>query len=562
MDKKRLLIYFLISLVIFGLLARFILIDNDFSVDEVDFVRPAISLKNTGHPVFYHSEQILNQTALWHPPMYIFTLSWAFRFVISELSARSINALFSILTAIIIFLFCSNFIKDGAGRIIGLISSSFFMINYYVLSSSILIDIDIFSMFFTFAFIYSILMHYKTQKNHFLVFASLALFFSLMNRYIISASCFFFIGIYYLIDKNLRKDLKKYIMTGVVAFLAFLLIWTLYIVFWEPGNFFSFLAHSARMGGEQFLDLKVYLASFLLNLAQLVRLITLPFAVLILLSINYFRKNRTKLTNVILLYVLPVFLLFVLVPRPAFGYPRYFISIMPGFLVLVSIFVYKKLKPLKIDYKIIFIVSLISILSFVLLLVLNPQLTSYSSNGLILATNLPDFAFNILVYAPIVLVLFAGGKDKKKLLLLALISLSILSSIYFDVKMLSHDPEIKEVGEYIKANTEEGELIIAPKAIGYYSGRRFYSNDNSKPKLDFSWRYLKSYFLKSLENREMDDEFFWDNGLFNGLDEPFPDLNNVSYVVLHNSLENRVPEKIIGKYFVYNLHQDFFDSQI
>src|SRR3989338_2407532 len=101
--------------------------------------------------------------------MYIFLLSVVFLFIENEISARLINIIFSLLTSILIYMFCTSlltFNKDNKynkenkekGKIIGLISSAFFLFNYYILSSSVLIDIDALSMFFVFLFVLFILL--------------------------------------------------------------------------------------------------------------------------------------------------------------------------------------------------------------------------------------------------------------------------------------------------------------------------------------------------------------------------------------------------------------------
>src|SRR3989338_2178708 len=141
----------LVILILFGVFLRVASLNKDITGEETDFVKSAIAIKETGKPVYYHSEQQKNEIALSHPPMYIYLLSV---FSKNEITMRSINVIFSLLTALLIFLFCLKFFNKNTG----LIASSLFLINYYVLSSSLIIDIDVLSAFFVFAFVFCILM--------------------------------------------------------------------------------------------------------------------------------------------------------------------------------------------------------------------------------------------------------------------------------------------------------------------------------------------------------------------------------------------------------------------
>jgi len=560
MNLQKALVIFLILLVLFGIIIRFSIINKDFSAEEVDFTNPAEAIKETGHPIFYHSEQKPNASAILHPPMYIYSLAFIFNFFgENEIAARSINILFSFLTAILIYIFCFKLIGEEKGKIIGLISSTLFLINYYVLSSSILIDIDTFSMFFVFGFVFCILMYYKTQKNYFLLLSSLALFFGLANRYPMMILTYFFIGVYYYFNKELKRDFKKYVYVGVVSAVGALIVWGIYSIFIEPGNFFSFISHNTRLGAEQVSNLNVYIASFALNISQLIRLFTFPLVILMVWSWFYFLKQKSKLTKILLLYILPTFILFIIVPRPAFGYPRYFMTIFPGIFILTGIFLYLNLKNFKLGKSNLLIVLFSFIISLSLLLILNPQATIYSSNGLIKATNLPDFCFNIFACFPLLIVFFIKKEKRRGVFILILLALILSYSLYFDLKFVNHESYIKETGQYIKERTSEDEIIIAPKAVGYYTERRYYANDYYKPPLqEISISFFLEYFRKSLDNREMDNGFFWDGGMYGGTSF---DIYSVSeeklaqapYVVLHYKLKDRDYEENFGEYYVYKI---------
>ncbi|MCK5608579.1 glycosyltransferase family 39 protein, partial [Candidatus Pacearchaeota archaeon] len=182
--NKKIIFFLLIVLIFLGILFRGFSLNNEISAEESDFIMPATAVANTGHPTFYHSESQPKETALWHPPMYILSLSLIIKlFSSNEIPIRFLNIFFSILTSGLIYLFCKNIIGKDRGKIIGLISSAFFMINYYIFSSSIMIDIDGFSAFFILGFIYFLLRNYQTKKKTYYYFAVVFLFFSIWNRY-------------------------------------------------------------------------------------------------------------------------------------------------------------------------------------------------------------------------------------------------------------------------------------------------------------------------------------------------------------------------------------------
>ncbi|VVB78765.1 Dolichyl-phosphate-mannose-protein mannosyltransferase [uncultured archaeon] len=560
MEKRKLLLIFLIILVLFGIAIRVMYLNHDFSGEETEFIKPAIAIKDTGYPIYYHSEQQPTDIFLVHPPMYIHLLAGLFTISVSETAARSINIIFSFLCALMIFFFGKKIIGGERGKMIGIISSAFFLINYYIFSSSVLIDIDVLSAFFVFGFVYFICLNYKEKTMYSLVLAGIFLFFGLANRYPIALMVYFLTGVYFLFNRDLRKGIKSYIVMGVIAVISFTLIWAIYSMVYLPGNyFFAFISHNVSFGAEQFNNFIIYVGSFLLNISQFTRLFTFPATILMFLAFFYFFKEKNFTIRVLMIYVLSILAFFVIVARPAYGYPRYFMSMFPGLSILISIFICDIFSKTRLSKKEIISVSVISfLLCLLLLILLRPQLTLYATNGLIKATNLPDFIINILCSIPLVLVFLAKSSKRKEIFVLMLIALSLSYSFYFDLGLLMHNSHIKEAAKYLEERTGPEDTIIVPKAIGYYSNRKFYVNENNKPELDFSAAHLKEYIVKSFENPTMDDSFFWPKELFSGtsfygINPTKEDLNKASYIILYHQFNDNVPEKKIGDFYIYNL---------
>jgi len=559
MNLKQISIIFLLALMIFGVAARFLSLNKEFSAEEVDFIGAGKAIVHTGHPIYYESEQFTKMLALWHPPMYIYSLALTFKFLgEGEIQARSVNIIFSILAAMIIFLFCKDLLEKN-GKIVGLISSALFLTNYYVLSSSLVIDIDMFSAFFLICFLYFLLMNHKTDKMHFLILSGISLLLGFWNRYPLATLEYICIGAYYFFNTEFRKELKNYALMGIFAATAFILTWGAYSTFIEPGTFMNFIAHNANLGEEQLTNLGVYAGSFMLNISQITRLFTLPAMILIAWSFIHFIRKRERIIDFLLVYSGVILLLFLAIPRPAFGYPRYFLSAFPALMIIVGYFLYENLKGCKFSKKEIILGILSFGTSVLLLVLLKPQLTAYISSGLIKATNLPDFVFNLFGSVPLIFTCFLKKGNRMKGALIILVALLMSYSLYFDVGLVKNDSNIKEVGHYLKEHVKEGGRVIAPKAIGYYYGRIFYANDFYKPSLKrLSITYLMDYIKMSCRYRMMENEFFWGDDIYAGAyfssyTKPDEGLMSSSYIVLSYALNDAEYEKNIGEFYIYRL---------
>ena len=278
----------------------------------------------------------------------------------------------------------------------------------------------------------------------------------------------------------------------------------------------------------------------------------IPFLILLILSYVYFIKEKNEVHNYLIIYSIMIVIFFLLVPRPAFGYPRHFLTAAPAFCILVSSFLHKSISKLNRKELIIVFISLI--LSFSLLIVLKPQLTIYDNAGLIKATNLPDFLFNLFASFPLFLSLLT---KRKKLITLSILCALLLSySIYFDINYSLNKPNTKEAGLYIKENTVQSDTIIAQRSIGYYAERKTIGNGDNKPELIFSYDYLKKYIIMSFSDRQMSSSFFWPKSIEAGIFPPIPpknEINNAKYTALYYYDSNLKLEKVIGEIYIYSL---------
>lgn len=558
MKNKKLILYILILIIIFGIFLRIGSLNKDFSSEEVDFVLAAKAISKIGHPVYYQAEQAPKTMALWHPPMYIYILSIITFFSNNESYIRFLNLFFSVLTALLIYSFCTRFFPEY-NKISGLLASALFLINFYVLSSSLLIDIDALSMFFVFSFLFSTILFFHGKKFNYAFLSVISLLFSFANRWPIALVVYLSIFVYILFNKKIPKNiLLNYFLIGISAGVIFLIFWSIYSCIIEPGNFFSFIQHNASLSGQQFQSISRYGFSFLLNISQIIRLFTLPALILFFIAIFSFSKKNELKYRMVLLYTLSILLLFLIVPRPAFGYPRYFLTMTPGFFIIISIYLCETFKNFNLNRKKIILILFLLITSTLLLIVFKPQLTLYRNDGLIRATNLPDLLLNIFCSLPL-LIFISKKYRKKQILTMGLIVLFFSYNLYFDISYVFNNSRIKEVSSYIKNNTSSEERIIVPKAIGFYSERRFYANDFYKPPMDnLSTRFIVQYIEGSYKDRLMENNFFWGSDIYGGTDyhgkeNVDNEITNSSYLVLNYKNLNLNLEKKIGNYYIYKL---------
>ena len=293
---------FLLSLIVIGIFFRLYSLKKDFIGEETVFVAGAEAVRDTGLPIFYHSEREKHSLALWHPPMYVYALYLLMKIGDNEILLRSINAIASILTTFLIFLFCFYFLDKDKRIIVGLISSAFFLINFYFLSSSMIIDIDIFSMLFLFSFIFFIIASLRFQKKSFLFLGSLTFFLSLWNRFPIAVITYLAMGIYFFCNQSMKSFRYKYFLIGFTAVACFLVTWFAYSTFIVPGTFFYFISHNLEKGSEQLSSLKIYSGSFLINIVQFIRLFTFPGFLLMIFSFVYFLKNKSYIHRILIIF--------------------------------------------------------------------------------------------------------------------------------------------------------------------------------------------------------------------------------------------------------------------
>jgi len=555
--KKKILVYLLIGIIILGIGLRIVILNNPYSCEETDFVKAAEGIKNTGIPTYYFSEQKPQDIFLLHPPMYVYLSSLFLKINSKEIGMRSVNFIFTLLTIMLVFLGVYRLFKKEKGIIVGLISSALFSLTYYAFQSSMIVDIDMLSTFFITLFIFSILIWFNENKSYFWI-STIALFFAIANRFIIAGLIYCSILIFCILNKNYRNKIKDYILLGIVSCVSFIAIWWAYSKFIVPGTFFSFLKHNLALGGEAVSNPLVYMFSFVLNLVQIIQLITIPAFILLIMAVIYCKKD-----NLIKIILYSLFFgagFFVIIARPAFGYPRYFLSMIPLVCLIIAIWLFDEFKDYKFQKRDLVILAISAILTLILMIIIGPEPIIYSSDGLIKSTNIFNILSILICSVPILLSFILTRQ--KKYIIIVLIAVFLVQTSYLDIKLSFQDEGIKEASAYISSVTNNSEIIIAPKSIGYYSERKYYANDYYKPAINnLSISFITEYVYKSYKNQKMDEEFFYPGGIYGGttLNKDYipsqEGLNRASYAVLYYSLKDKPYEVKIGNFYIYSLNK-------
>jgi 4-amino-4-deoxy-L-arabinose transferase-like glycosyltransferase len=122
-----------------------------FVYDEVSFAQGAEAVAQTGRPYADFGYMIDRgrtdqrfQFALWHPPLYIFTLGAAFRLAhVSEGVARGLGLALALVSAVLIYASVLRLLRgraqaDGAAAL----AAFLYLVNPLVIQSALLLDID------------------------------------------------------------------------------------------------------------------------------------------------------------------------------------------------------------------------------------------------------------------------------------------------------------------------------------------------------------------------------------------------------------------------------------
>jgi hypothetical protein len=474
-----------------------------FVIDEAAFPYGAKAILEQGDPYFYNGETRPRDLALWHPPLYVYSLALHMLFWgTSHFSVRLFGLLCVVFTLIIAGFILKNAIPLKKEWIVALnIFTLIFLFNPLLSESALVPDIDgtIAIPIIAGGFLHILNLVQKSWSiNQF--FWSVTFWLLIISTKFTLA--ILFIPIYFIATAMMRGrlafNLLKSFSALLLGFLLFLALWFSFsklsrIPFSPPFDYFKY-SFSRKTGGS-------FNLQSLINSASSFDPRTLawvgPFLIAIFLLISLFMLIKSFLMNnfdsflLLSLFAIYTSLIYNSITGLPFTFPKYWvISILPICLVVAkfyaSYFYNIDLSRFRNRYWILYLFNA-SLLTFLLSYILSKRndINFGQSSYIFLQQNLGLSALVLLIILiPIARINFLEVSKNAviRIVLFAIFSSLVISqfstyalhrnadystSYYFGERGL--DLTIDAIEDYIKKD----ELILAAKDIGIQSGRPF-----------------------------------------------------------------------------------------
>ncbi len=460
--------WLVLSLMLFTFLAAGS-ISRDYIMDEVDFSDSGRAIAETGIPLFYRSEAVPEVYGLWHPPLMMYLIGISFLALgHSEVAARLVPFVLSLGTVILIYLLA---LKLTERKDVAVVSCLLYVINPYVIQSSLLLDID--GGLLTFAITLFFYLYLTLGKNRFIVLP-LAFAFVLWSK-LGSAPLIIFVLFLYSYFK--KGDTKEVFFFAIIGSVVFLLTWFGFSYF--MGLPFEAPFHH-NIGIMRFFYMnEMGLQKYLLEIAywgvrNTVFWITPFFALLVLYSLH--KKKTFNEISVLSLYAVLVFLQYIILRPAAWGFPKYYAPMMPIFSILIAEMIVSEgyvdwLKSKKSVF-----IGILSVMYFFIFLG-DPFFASPDNYTRLLQAVLRSIIFLTPIALATLYFRLEERLDWTKAFVFSCIILTFSTSVFLSAVQWQADYSTsyaygrtgtKEVAEYVKGNG----IIIAPKDVVFYSGER------------------------------------------------------------------------------------------
>ncbi len=478
-----------------------------FILDDLIFITSAENWVSEGRPIYYNGELIKGNLMLVHPPLYLYLLTLVSRiFGLTELVVKVFGVLFSVLTLLVIYFLALELSKKRKEKyFIALLASLIYAISPFVIQISLLVDIDgtILTFLMT-LFIYIFIKKFDTlnlKDSIFLGFLlSVIMWTKFQGAFFILASVF----IFYLLKKDFLRGLKNTFIIGVLAVSVFLLSWGVYSAifnfpFWIPFEHnLGFLDNFNQVSPLQTIFLILW------SVKNLLFWMTPTFFILVLVILlrritSYIKLKRLSHSDFLLVYSFIIMIFFTFMQQTAYGFPKYFIPIMPVFSVLIADFLagFKFGNSKKLFQYSIFLILILMLFNFFILKDPFVEHNIFFTKSITLEENLTDYLFynlkGLLFFVPFIAAflyfLILRYKPYKSLIISSVIVL-ISTCVYIDFIQAKADYStnyaygqrgVLEAAEYVRANTNTDDIIISPQSIAYYAKRKFYMSYPTMP---------------------------------------------------------------------------------
>jgi len=495
--KRR--IFVLLGIVIIFLAFTIPSIKKPFVLDEVAQVEAGRGLANTRIPFRYYGEQVGNCLALEHPPVYLYLLALSFKiFGLSEFSARLVSVFFGLGTLFTIYFLCIEIFKNTKEKyVIALVSSFLYAINPLIIQGSLLVDIDgSLLSFVLMLFVYFFIRYFRKLDILKIMLLGALLTLIWWTKFQIVFLVITSLILFYIVRRDFKEGIIVTFSISLIGTLLFLFTWQIYTSILNLPFVNPFL-HNFILSRAQFDIYNILI--MLWSVKNILFWTTPPFFIFITL---FFLQNAGRYLNgknidgldYLFFYGLINLCFFSIIRPTAFGFPKYFIPIMPAFSIVTGYFIVsfalRNKKIQNVIYLCLFLAIILVIFNF---LVLKDPFISHNifyTKSITIEKDLPIYIRSqidgLLFFIPSIIAL-VGFLILKHNLYKSIVASSILVlvvlSVYVDyVQAIANystnyaygQGGILETGKYLNNHTTSSDTIIAPLTIGYYSGRNYF----------------------------------------------------------------------------------------
>lgn len=506
---KRFLNKSLILLILLTyLLLVFLQAGNLFMPEEIVFVKGAIAVVSTGLPIFTANVGNI-EIGVWHPPMYIYALALSFKvFGVAEWSARLVNILFSLGTLAIVY-FLAREVSDKS--IVVLLSCFIFLLNPFVVQSSLLIDIDNTVLTFLMSlFVFAYVRFSKKKNLTASVFIVLGLLFgvTLWAKFgtppVLIASIF----IYHLARKEYGIALYRSSVIGITGILFFLMTWMMYTLSLKLPYLAPFEHNIGYLPTGGF-DI-IFLTRHLWGLKNIIFWMTPFLAVLLGIFMTGMRfKKNFAIVDYLFINGILIFIEYVIIgSAQALDFPKYLTPMMPFLSIVIANFIGDRDFEIKKNKELFVVAAFLASIYYIVILK-DPFISDriiFNSDSLyeiIKETGVTSILY--IVPLPFVFLLLRDHNRRDRLILASLICL-ITFSIYIDLvqstasyntNYLYGQEGYDETVNYVRTIVRPNDTLITKEAIAYYTGaeRWFPLPQNPKDFLDLTDREHIPYII-------------------------------------------------------------------
>ena len=546
-------IYFLILILILHSIFVILNMNQPYHGDEVLHQVTANAIIKTGKPVIDYGSNNPNFEALWHIPLFIYSI------VISILlfgdniySVRAIAAIFNLLTVVLVYFITKEILKDNENKENWALFAAFiYAFNPLTIQSSILVDIDGGLLNFS---AYLFLYLFIKKKSLYYLIPSLGFVF--ISKEIGPVILFLNFILFYIITFNWR-DMVKILVLFFFGGLFYLIVWKIFSSILDL-NFLTPIKHNFGGGSSVEISLFHIMRSiwefknfFYFSVPFFVILflvLTIVFYYKIIKNKEYLKQTDTKNALLFNILALLIFILYLYFGGSAWGFPKYQILALPAMSIFIAYilsktnyiqYIFESWKSKKIYYIVLGILVIIYFLFFIGDPLI-PEIDTSPGNVNVSQTILLVIkSFTLYISLPIFLCLFVfyliGLKQK---FFITLVFLSLLIIFYINIMHVVVDYStynkygdvgVFEVVDYVHKNNIPAESIATHVHIGSYLGMAKYFE------ITFVYNDDNRFKKEIIENDDIEYIIIWKR-----------DISRIG-----ENIEFFKLEKQVGSYYVF-----------